>query len=182
MRRALLIVAAICLPALADDFPRREIFGVVGIGKTYDDEGSLGSGINGGGGAGYRLSRRFGVEAEVNAFRTTREFASSLPSFAAHGAHVTGSGLVYFGRSKANPYLIFGAGLLHITNTMDFGGIARNQSADGLSVNIGFGLKIFVSRHLALRPEFRLYTGGGSPAVEAPFGDARLSMGLGYHW
>jgi hypothetical protein len=59
MRRALLIAAAICLclPALATDFPHREVFGVVGIGKTYDDEGSLGSGINGGDDAGHRFSQ-----------------------------------------------------------------------------------------------------------------------------
>ena len=68
------------LPAIAVDYPRAEVFGAIGVGKTGDDEGGLGSGINGGGGIGYRIVRRLGVEAEINGFRTKRTFSSAFPA------------------------------------------------------------------------------------------------------
>ena len=70
------------------EFLKREVFGNIGVGKTYDDEGSLGKGINGGGGIGYRLTDRFGVEAEVNGFRTKRVFSPDFAPFRASGAFV----------------------------------------------------------------------------------------------
>ena len=158
------------------------MFGAIGIGKTYDDEGSLGSGLNAGGGFGYRLSRRFAVEAEVNAFRTRRDFSSSFAPFQANGAHVMGSGLLYLNRGRAQTYLLLGAGLLHVHVKNGFGGAPAGRSANGFAVNFGGGLKIFVSPHFSLRPELRIYSGGLGEAVEPPFSDIRISLGVGYHW
>ena len=158
------------------------MFGAIGIGKTYDDEGSLGSGLNAGGGFGYRLSQRFAVEAEVNGFRTRRDFSSSFAPFQANGAHVMGSGLLYLSRGRAQAYLLLGGGLLHVHVKNGFGGAPAGKSANGFAVNFGGGLRIFVSPHLSLRPELRIYSGGSGGAVEPPFSVIRISLGAGYHW
>lgn len=139
--------------------------------------------MNGGGGFGYRLSRRFGVEAEVNAFRTRREFSPTFPPFQAHGAHVMGNGLLYLNQSAAaQAYVLFGAGLLHAVNEVDFGGARVNRSGNGLALGAGFGVKAFVTRSVSLRPEIRLSAASAGGAVDAHFTALRFSLGLGYHW
>jgi hypothetical protein len=168
-------------PVFAQDYPKREVFGTIGIGKTYDDEGSLGSGLNGSGGFGYRLTRRLGVEAEVNAFRTTREFGSQFPPFRASGLHVMGNGVLYLNRGKAQAYLLFGAGLAHARVQSNFAGF-HTPAGNGLAVNLGFGVKAFVTQNISLRPEIRLYGADTGNVIEAPFVDLRISMGVGYHW
>ena len=163
------------------NFLRKEVFGVAGVGATYDDEGSLGSGINGGGGFGYRLSSRFGLQAEINAFRTKRVFSPPFAPFEASGVHVMGSALLYLTRGRAQLYLIGGAGLLHSALDRDFAGVNRNDSSNGFALGVGGGLRVFVTPRFSLRPELRIFT-GGSHAVEPPFSDIRLSLGAGYHW
>jgi len=178
----LLAISGLNLAGAADSYLRNEVFGAVGIGQTYHDEGSLGSGINGGGGFGYRLSRRFGLEAEVNAFRTTRDYSSLYPPFQASGVHVMGNGLLYLNRGRAQSYLIFGAGLMHVSNSTGFAGAQPASSTNGFAAGFGAGIKIFVTEHLSLRPEFRIYAGNSRGAVEPPLGVLRFSMGIGYHW
>ena len=175
------LCTAVALPVFGADFKRSEVFGVVGVGKTYDDEGSLGTGINGGGGFGYRLSRRFGVEAEVNVFRTRREFSSQFPPFEADGAHVMGSGLLYLTQGRGQAYLIFGGGLQHVHVASGFGGPV-GRSGTGGAINFGGGVKIFVSPRVSLRPDLRIFSGGSGSAVEPPFSVIRISGGVGYHW
>jgi hypothetical protein len=175
-----LLLAAGCLTAA--DPPRRDVFGFVGYGKTYDDEGSLGAGLNGGGGFGYRLTRRFGVQGDVNLFRTRREFGAGYPDYTAHGALVMGNGLLHFSSSAVQPYLLFGAGLLNYTNDVDFGGAPVNRSGTGFALDVGFGVKAFLRPNLSLRPEVRIYAGGAGSAVERPFSDLLFSIGVGYHW
>src|SRR6185436_1992369 len=119
-----------------------------------------------GGGFGYHLSRRFAVEAGVNGFRTRRDFSSSFAPFQANGAHVMGSGLLYLSRGRAQAYLLLGAGLLHVHVKNGFGELPAGQSGNGFAINFGGGLRIFVSPHLSLRPELRIYSGGAGGAVE----------------
>jgi hypothetical protein len=177
----LVLCAAVTSPAWTADFLRQEVFGVVGVGKSYDDEGSLGSGFNGGGGFGYRLSRRWAVEAEVNVFRTRREFSSQVPAFQANGAHAMLSGLLYLTQGRGQAYVIFGGGLLHTNVVRGFGGGA-GRSASGGAVNLGGGVKASISPRVFVRPEVRLLSGGSGPAIEAPFSVIRVSLGLGYQW
>jgi hypothetical protein len=178
-----LVLLGVCLvPAFGQDVSKGEVFGTIGIGKTYDDEGSLGSGINGGGGIGYRLTGRLGVEAEVNAFRTKRDFSFTPNGFEASGAFIMGNGLLYLTRGRGQLYLIGGAGLLHIRNQFGFTGVAVNRSGNGLAVDVGMGLKIFATPRFYLRPDVRVYAGNSGSTVEAPFSDIRISIGAGYCW
>ena len=108
------------------------MFGAIGIGKTHDDEGSLGSGLNAGGGFGYRLSRRFAVEAEVNAFRTQRDFSSSFAPLQANGAHVMGSGVLYLNRGTGADVPAAGCGLAACTREERIRRSARQQVRERL--------------------------------------------------
>jgi hypothetical protein len=155
--------------------PRREIFGTIGAGFASDDEGSIGRGINGGGGIGYRLTRRFGVEGEVNAFRARRSFGQPIPPFGATGAHVMGNALVHFGSPRAQFYLLGGAGLLHARNL-------AGVSSNGLAIDVGVGFKIYATPHIFIRPDVRIFAGDSGRAIEPPLSDLRVSIGLGYAW
>lgn len=179
---AALILMTTAARASAADYPRAEVFGTVGIGKTGDDEGGLGSGVNGGGGAGYRIVRRLGVEAEINAFRTKRSFSNAFPAYQASGVTVMGSGLFYLTTGRTQGYLLFGAGLMNARNAVNFGGVAVDRAGNGVGFNLGGGVKAFVSDHVSLRPEVRIYAGDPGGVIEAPFGILRVSMGVGYHW
>jgi hypothetical protein len=163
----LLAVASMC----GQDTPKREVFGVTGIGKTYDDEGSLGKGLHGGGGFGYRFTRRFGAEIEATAFRTRREFPTQV--FEASGAMLLGNGLLHLTGGRVQWYLLGGAGLLYVRN---------NLTDHGLVLALGTGVKIYPTRRFVLRPEVRLFAGNSGRAVEAPFTGVRVSMGAGFCW
>ena len=59
-----------------------------------------------------------------------------------------GSGLFYLTTGRTQGYLLFGAGLMHARNAVNFaGGIAVDRSGNGLGVNLGGGVKAFVNDH-----------------------------------
>jgi hypothetical protein len=180
MARFLGIVSLlVMIPAAAfgQDHPKREVFGTIGIAKTYDDEGSLGKGLHGGGGFGYRFTQRLAAEVEITGFRTRREFGAGYV-FEANGAMVLGNGLLSLTRGRGEWYLIGGAGLLHIRNQSSFFRATHN----GLALDLGTGVKIHATRNFVLRPEVRIFAGKSGSAVEAPFLGLRVSMGAGYTW
>jgi len=186
MRGCLLLLAivgpAMSVPPAEAEILKREVFGQIGVGKAADDEGSLGSGVNGGGGFGYRVMPRLGVEAELNAFRTTREFASSLPAYRATGFHLMGNGLLYLSRGKAQVFILAGAGIVYAHVASGFAGSPAQTSGSGLAANVGFGVKGRVTEHLWVRPEIRVFAGSPGGVIEPLFSDLRASIGLGYRW
>ncbi len=181
---ALIFVGSLLVsPAILADEPlRREVFGSAGFGYNYDDEGSIGHGVTGGGGFGYRIWQRLGVEGEVSAFRSRREFGAPIPAFQANGLRVMGNGLIYLNRGPAQAYVLLGFGLLHVRNEVGFAGLRLDRSSNGVNAGAGFGLRIFVTPHWSLRPEFRVDAGATNGAIEAPFTSMRFAMGVGYHW
>ncbi len=178
---AVLVWLALGIVSASGQEYRREVFGSIGVGKTYDDEGSLGKGLNGGGGFGYRLTQRFGVEGEVNGFATKRTFSPAFAPFRASGVFVNGNGLFYLNQGRAQAFLIGGVGMLHVQNDSSFAGPV-NRSSNGLAINFGAGVKVFLTPHVLLRPEFRIYGANSGNAVESPFTDMRFSIGAGYAW
>lgn len=170
-----LLVVLLGLPLLAQQ-RKADVFGMIGYGRTSDDEGSLGGGVNGGGGLGYRLTRRLGVEGEVNAFRSNRDFGQPIPPFQHNGVHVMGNALVHFGPSRTQFYLLGGVGVLHVKN------VRSGQTGSGLNVGLGAGFRIFATERVYIRPDFRLFAGDGGNGAETPFGVLRAAVGLGYSW
>ncbi len=173
IRTALLLLLA--LP-LAAQQRRVDVFGLLGVGATYDDEGSLGKGVSGAGGIGFRLTKRLGVEGEINAFSSKRDFGQIVPPFQHSGAHVMGNALLHFGPQRAQFYLLGGVGLLHVKNKNS------NLSDNGFNVGFGFGFKFFATEHIYIRPDFRVFGGSSSQAAETPFSMLRVAVGVGYSW
>jgi hypothetical protein len=169
------LVLLLGLPLLAQQ-RKADVFGLIGYGKTADDEGSLGGGMNVGGGIGYRLTRRIGIEGEVNGFRSRRDFGHGVPSFQHSGAHAMANVLAHFGPPRSQFYLLGGVGLVHVKN------VQYGDSGIGLNLGFGAGFKAFVSERVYVRPDFRLMAGDGGNGAEAPFAVMRVGIGLGYCW
>jgi hypothetical protein len=66
---------------------------------------------------------------------------------------------------------------------IDFGSYHHSGSHTGYVANAGAGVKIFLTNHVALRPEVRVIAGSAGSSVSKPFSaELKFSMGLGYHW
>lgn len=171
-----LLLLIVALPLIAQQTGRADVFSLIGIGKVYDDEGSLGSGPSGGFGIGYRLTKRLGVEAEVNAFRSERDFGVVPPPFRHSGFQVMGNALAHFGPARARFYLLGGLGAMGVRN--------RNRDVADTRFGIGFGvgMKIFASEHIYIRPDLRIFGRGGSNLVGDPITVLRIAIGAGYSW
>lgn len=182
------MISAVCLgfaaPSFGEDYPRTEVFGSVGWGRWWDNEGAPVGGVNGGGGIGRRLLPQFAIEGEVTAFRGTRGYPGPAPAYRARGFQLMGNGLLYVLRGeRAQVFVLLGAGAAHSTTEMSFGDYHNSRSGDGFVANTGAGMRVFVSKHVALRPEVRLIAGSAGSSVIEPFGaELRFSLGLGYHW
>lgn len=170
--KLVLVILLLGLPVLGQQVPRTDVFGVIAHGRLYDDEGKLGSGLSGGGGVGYRLRKRLGVEGEVTGFRSERDFGAGREPFRNSGVFVMGNALAHFGPPRAQFYLLGGAGVANVRN--------RNSgvSESGFAINCGAGFKFFASEHIYVRPDFRIYGKSGG----ALYTLMRIGIGVGYSW
>jgi hypothetical protein len=162
---------------------------------------SMGSGISAGGSLGYRLTRRFWVEAEYAIFRMkghvthytpptpTRPLAEYETPYRAHGGQASANILWQASEGRTRAYLLFGAGAQTFrqqepadTYVTTAGQIAaREGSRVGPAFNVGGGFKIRLAGRVFLRPEGRLHIGGDTSGMtDLPFVQARFTVGLGY--
>jgi opacity protein-like surface antigen len=170
---------------LAQNYDSRgEVFGSLGGGKIYDDEGSLGKGLDIGGGVGFRITPKVGVEGQVNRIDYERNFFSGV-RFAGTAVFTTANLLYHFSTAKVQPYVVGGVGFVHHENRSRFpeADFLPKRTANGFATNFGAGLKIFLNKKLSLRPEFRVFLGDtAGSGVEPPFSLGRASVALSYHW
>jgi len=175
---------AVAAPLAAQNYTRRaEVYGQIGAGVTYDDEGSIGNGIAGGGGIGVRFLRRLGAEFDVNAFRHERNF--SFGRLTGSGQFFTGNLVFHFTTGRVQPYILAGAGGLHSRLETPFSGTPVFRETTTFAGDVGAGLKIFANERWSIRPEVRIYAGGNTPnfqSSDALVSHVRVSIGVGYHW
>lgn len=186
IRTAILMSLLLLAPAAsAQDRERRgEVFGSIGGGKAYDDEGSIGKGLDIGGGVAFRLTPKFAIEAEVNRMEYERNFSSGV-RFAGNAVFTTANLLYHFSTSKAQPYVIGGVGFVHHENRSRFpeDGILPKRTTNGFAQNFGAGVKLFVNEKFSIRPEVRVFLGDtAGSGVEPPFSVGRASVAFTYHW
>ena len=170
-------------------YRRPEVFFVIGRGDYLSDYWFPPAWVNVGGGIGTRLSRRFGVEFEVNrmlgvspwtvtgvAFIPNRP--GSRTEFSGREGFTSmtvaaGSLLYYFRDKRVQPFLSAGVGVaLERGVTYHYPSEEEFQKTESLGT-FGGGLKVFVSERIAVRPEFR---------VSIPAGPDRASIGVMYSW
>ena len=178
MSRLFSVLVLAALPATAQssgEFKRWEVHGFIGGGKSYDDEGSIGSGLSGGFGIGKRLTRRIGVEGEYTRFHHRREIAGGAFLWEGSANLFTGNLLIHFSPdSRAQPFVLIGAG-----------GMSYEGGGPGFSWNCGAGVKVYVTDHWFIRPEFRISSGKYDRAPlqpEPPLSNLRFQFGVGYRW
>lgn len=172
-----------------------EVFGSVGWGRLFGNQGSVGTNVNLGGGIGIRPFRKLGFEFEVNRMnqRALGQQRFNLETIVLHSegtaTYFTGNLVYHFSTSRVQPYLLVGAGGVHYdgrirVRPLNLGPELVVEEADtGFAFNFGGGAKIFLHRKLSLRPEFRFFAAGpGVTVVNTRLSKIRLSVGLAYHW
>lgn len=148
------------------------IFGAAGYGESYDDEGNIGGGVTAQAGISYRLNHRFSAGAEYALIKHRREFPFAV--WRGTFQHAAATGYVHFGSGKVQPYVVGGIGLLHYSND--------SRSGTGWAWSGGAGFRGYVTQHVFVRPEVRLWVGDGgiSRAIEPYASTFQFSIGLGY--
>jgi hypothetical protein len=128
---------------------------IVGFGKTWDDEGSLGRGWL----AGAAVDRvLFGTtRAELSIEILTHDRGSGF--FLSNGqTTIGGVSLVHrFGRRTAQPYVFGGLTAGHHSGTNIFSGSPVNLSNTSVGLRTGFGVAVRAGARLEISPEIRLH-------------------------
>ena len=188
MSKLILVAILQILPTsvfLQEYRPKYEVFGSAGYGATSDDEGGVGRGLDVGAGFGVRATRKLVFEGSANRISHLREFAFSGVRFEGTGLFACANALYHSSDSKVQPYVIGGIGVLHHEDRSSGLGPPRPPlSASGSAYNFGAGVKVFLNKHVSLRPEVRVFVGdlGNGGGTEPPFSLLRGSVGIGYHW
>ena len=93
---------------------KARVFGGAGFGRFFDDEGSLGQGATYRAGVEWRPLSRLGVQGELLGIHHTRR-----DRFQVNGdsAGFSGNAVLYFSRSRVQPYILGGLGVLKTSYT-----------------------------------------------------------------
>jgi hypothetical protein len=196
MRAPSLPAIALCLlPALAAaqtpvEPSRPEILGTVSLSNLWDDESSLGTGLTGGAGVGYRWRGRVGVEGRVEWFSHERTFLSAV-RFHAEGTRVLGQVAYYWLNGKAQPFAAGTVGVIRVNQTNESPIFAPGP--EGLPNRIGTnvvsgratdfawggssGVRNRLTDRLALRPEAGILL-----SVPHNFVDIRFGVTAAVSW
>jgi hypothetical protein len=171
MRRFAAIAVLLIFPTLAAAQGRQseagpELFGVLAVGWLNDDEGSLGSGLDIGGGGGYRWRGPLATEVQLGRLSTERRFESGV-DFDARLLQLSGRLLYHLSAGNSEPYVGGAVGLTHFERTSVFPILVRGP--DGRTVRQGdevfrrdgdeftwggvAGLRVRAARRVQVRPE-----------------------------
>jgi hypothetical protein len=178
---------------------KKELFGTLGYGKLYEDEGSLGSGGIFGGGIGYRITGRSQVNFEFSVHNNER--ADNRLFFSEGTTYITGGSYQYhFASGKVQPYIEVGAGWAHFDGMKGWRGydLPGNEGSvpeysykgkqDMWYWTIGGGIRFFLNDSLSVSPEVRWLTGGGGSyqpgkdVIEPPLMIFWGGASVGYHF
>jgi len=125
MRRFTALAVLLSCPAIAAAQARQSqeagphLFGVLAAGWLNDDEGSLGSGFDVGGGGGYRWRGPLAAEVQLGRLGTERRFASGV-EFDARLLQLSGRVLYHFSAGNTEPYVGGAVGLTRFERTSVF--------------------------------------------------------------
>ncbi len=165
---------------------RGEIFGSFGWAALYHGKHREFSGLDAAAGVGVRpftgALSGLGFETRLSYLGSNVETSSSIVIF-------SGSALYHFGRSRVQPYLFGGVGALRGERTVIvqigsgreiFDEERYQEDWNKIGFEFGGGVKVALTRNLALRPEFRLLD--TTPGKGYNLGVPQVNIALGYHW
>ncbi len=172
------------LPTLArsqDESPdtaRRGFF--AGLGGVYafqdtsgpfDDSAGIEARI------GYRLLPRWAAEVQINwleGFDSTRGPEVELDTYL-----VTLNVKAYAATGRAQPYVLFGMGLLHVNTEIYQSGPNLKSTENGFAARLGAGIDLYASDHFIVNLE-ATYVPSAGKVDEVRFGT--LGMGIQYRF
>jgi hypothetical protein len=188
----LVLFSALAAPAWAQTpaEPRRIVLADVGLARTADDEGFLGSGAGVSVGVGYRLTPRLTVQALVQRMPYYREVS-----------WLTFDGRVLFGgveaawqarRDTVRPFVTAGAGMMHDERLwirkVEIGPgqsreTGRSEHAYTLSMmTTSGGIDVRVSAHASLRASLRVHGLVDTGDDLAPHVILQPAIGAAWRW
>jgi hypothetical protein len=127
---------------------------IVGGGRTWDDEGQIGSGLAAGGRVDWRLIGNTRAEAAIEVLAHDRNDV-----FQAHGHTALASASIVqrFGRRAAQPYVLGGLTIAHHSGTTRFNDLAVVHTSTDSGYHFGGGLAVRVGQRFEIGPEARFY-------------------------
>jgi len=193
---AALVLAGVSAPAAAQPAPDRLfVFGSLGIGEVVDDEGSIGTGIDLGGGAGAWLGRSLALDLAIE--RMGHERQTAFLGWEGHALRVMGRARYHFRApaSRTRPFVGGGLGVMrssgtvterHVDTFAPGPGPRRDWDSTGLAWEGGGGVEVTVGSAF-VRPEAYWTTGqldrGSRVGVpEPPYVILRVGVAGGFRF
>lgn len=135
--------------------PRGSIAAIFGAGRTWDDEGSLGTGPVGGGRVDWRMFGETRIEASVDLMSHDR----SGGFFEAEGRSTfVGVSLVQrFGAARVQPYILGGLHMVRHTGSTTFGGVRSDRESTDFGYHFGGGFASRIGERVEAGAEARFY-------------------------
>jgi len=153
---SVIVLAGLAAGAEAQTLERRgTVAGNAGGGRTWDDEGSLGTGAVVGGRVDWKFLESVSLEASVDVLSHDR----SGGAFEAEGrtAFIGASLLKRFGAAAARPYVLVGYHLAQHSGSTTFLGERRDRDSTGHGFHFGGGVMVRIGERFELGPEARFY-------------------------
>ena len=153
-----------------------EVFGQIGYGKAWDDDGSLGAGVVYGGTVTLPLSPRWAVDLDVQHNRTTYD-ASAGHTFGTRRTLV--SPAILYRRGSDRVYWFAGGGfggrIDHMYARGAAGHLAFGRSENGTAIPGRTGVVGSVTKHLLVRADLYVVVVHVAP-------DVGVKLGIGYRF
>ena len=150
------------------------IYGSIGGGKTWDDEGSIGQGMSAGGGVEWRFRPKWSVGADVERLDHDRETAGLNAS--GHTVFASANIAYRFVAHGVTPYVGGGFGAAFHKGETHFGAGAPTPHSSTSPMEYGtVGVEIPIGDRFAVSPEFRI-TFTQPPDDSAPWAAMRFAV------
>jgi len=154
----LLLLSMLAIPSEAvaqADPPRGHAGGVIGAGRTWDDEGSIGAGVVAGGRVDWRLFGNTGLEGALELL--THDRSGGPFEAEGHTAIFSVSLLHRFGRAAVQPYVLEGLDLAWHSGTTAFGNVRSERTSVDPGFHVGAGVAVRIGTRVEIGPEGRFY-------------------------
>lgn len=156
---------------------RGSVAAVAGVGRTWDDEGSIGNGAAAGGRVEWRLFGNTSIEGAIETLAHDRRGGF----FQSEGrSNLFSVSLLHrFGSPGIQPYVLEGVGLVRHSGTTRVDDLATQRTSTDTAFHFGAGLAVRIGERVEIGPEARFYVirpSNGSDPAWANWIGARLGV------
>jgi hypothetical protein len=171
---------AYAIPVAGQDRRRAEVFVGGGVSRMGGDEGSLGGGPSVVAGFGYHVTSRLSLEIDSTQAQHDRSIAGG--PFEGTATGVFGDLLYHFGEGRTQIFVVGSVGMLNADITHTYPAVGGTETIMKVESDFawggGGGVKVFLTPHVSLRPQFRIVFSEQTGVM----GQATGSVAVGFHW